>query len=41
MLGVLQQDDQVDPTPAMRTLGIELTPLDDALRECLKNPEER
>jgi len=41
MLGVLQQDDRVDPTPAIRALGIELTPLDDALRECLTNPEER
>lgn len=38
MLGVLQHDDQVDPLPAARALGIDLTPLDEALRECLAAP---
>ena len=32
MLDVLEQDDAVDPEPAWRALGIELTPLDTALR---------
>ncbi|MCY4212914.1 MAG: NAD(P)H-binding protein [Gammaproteobacteria bacterium] len=32
MLEVLEQDDAVDPEPARRALGIELTPLDRALR---------
>lgn len=32
MLGVLEQDDQIDPQPACEMLGIELTPLDAALR---------
>ena len=32
MLGVLEQDDVIDPVPACKRLGIELTPLDDALR---------
>ena len=32
MLGVLEQDDAVDPQPAQEALGIALTPLDDALR---------
>ena len=32
MLEVLEQDDAVDPQPAQQALGIELTPLDDALR---------
>ena len=32
MLGVLEQDDAVDPLPAAQALGIALTPLDDALR---------
>ncbi|MCY4343804.1 MAG: hypothetical protein OXE83_09565 [Gammaproteobacteria bacterium] len=31
MLEVLEQDDAVDPEPARRALGIELTPLDRAL----------
>ncbi|MEM7409884.1 MAG: NAD(P)H-binding protein [Myxococcota bacterium] len=33
MLGVLEHDDQIDPSPACEQLGITLTPLDDALRE--------
>jgi len=32
MLGVLEQDDRIDPQAACEMLGIELTPLDDALR---------
>ena len=35
MLGVLQHDDQVDPTEACTRLGIELTPLDETLRRCV------
>jgi uncharacterized protein YbjT (DUF2867 family) len=35
MLGVLEQDDRVDPAPACAKLGIELTPLDETLRRCL------
>ena len=40
MLGVLQQDDQVDPAPAAQALGIDLSPLEEALRECLGAQEE-
>jgi uncharacterized protein YbjT (DUF2867 family) len=36
MLDVLEHDDGVDPEPACRTLGLELTPLDDTLRRCLQ-----
>ncbi|MFP8877593.1 MAG: NAD(P)H-binding protein [Myxococcota bacterium] len=39
MLGVLQHDDRVDAAPAARALGIDLSPLDDALRECLASEE--
>jgi NADH dehydrogenase len=35
MLGVIERDDAIDPEPARARLGIELTPLDDALREAL------
>ena len=35
MLGVLEHDDAIDPEPARAKLGIELTPLDAALREAL------
>lgn len=35
MLGVLEHDDSVDPAPACRALGIELTALDTTLRRCL------
>ncbi len=35
MLGVLEHDDRVDPTPACRALGIQLTPLDETLRRSL------
>jgi len=35
MLGVLERDDAIDPEPARARLGIELTPLDTALREAL------
>ena len=31
MLGVLEHDDDIDPAPACRRLGLELTPLDDTL----------
>ena len=33
MLGVLEHDDRIDPAPACARLGIDLTPLDDALRQ--------
>jgi NADH dehydrogenase len=39
MLGVLEHDDDVDPEPARRALGIELTPLDEALRRGLTDEE--
>ncbi len=32
MLGVLEHDDHIDPAPAARQLGLELTPLDETLR---------
>jgi NADH dehydrogenase len=35
MLGVLEQDDSIDPGPACARLGLKLTPLDDTLRRCL------
>ncbi len=35
MLGVLDHDDCVDPEPARRALGIELTPLDESLARCV------
>jgi NADH dehydrogenase len=38
MLGVLEHDDRVDPLPACRALGLELTPLDVTLRRCLEPP---
>ena len=40
MLGVLEHDDDVDPAPAARRLGIELTPLDETLRRALLAGEE-
>jgi uncharacterized protein YbjT (DUF2867 family) len=36
MLGVLDHDDAIDPEPACRSLGIELTPLDVSLRRALE-----
>ena len=33
MLGVLEHDDAIDPEPACKTLGLELTPLDTALEQ--------
>ncbi len=39
MLGVLEHDDCVDPGPACRALGIELTPLDETLRRVLTRPD--
>ena len=36
MLGVLDHDDAIDPGPACRALGIELTPLDVTLRRALE-----
>lgn len=35
MLGVLDHDDRIDPLPAARTLGIELTALEEMLDRCL------
>ena len=40
MLGVLQQDDDVDTSRACSLLGIELTPLDEVLRRCFAQEEE-
>jgi NADH dehydrogenase len=37
MLGVLEHDDDVDPAPACRRLGITLTPLDEALGRAFTN----
>ena len=36
MLRVLDHDDNIDPLPACRELGIDLTPLNDALARCLR-----
>jgi NADH dehydrogenase len=36
MLEVLEHDDRVDPAPACRALGLELTPLSETLRRCLE-----
>jgi NADH dehydrogenase len=41
MLGVLETDDAIDPQPARAKLGIELTPLDTALREALREGDAR
>jgi uncharacterized protein YbjT (DUF2867 family) len=41
MLGVLESDDAIDPEPARAMLGIPLTPLDDALREALREEGSR
>jgi NADH dehydrogenase len=41
MLGVLETDDAIDPEPARAALGIELTPLDAALREALLEGDAR
>ena len=38
MLDVLDHDDDVDLAPACRSLGLELTPLDETLRRCLRSP---
>ena len=35
MLGVLDHDDRIDPLPAARALGIELTTLEETLARCL------
>jgi NADH dehydrogenase len=40
MLGVLQQDDDVDTSRACSLLDIELTPLDEVLRDCFAPEEE-
>ena len=37
MLGVLDHDDDVDVAPACRSLGLELTALDETLRRCLRS----
>jgi uncharacterized protein YbjT (DUF2867 family) len=42
MLGVLEHDDDIDPGPTCRRLGIGLTPLDETLRRALRaEGEER
>ena len=41
MLGVLDHDDDVDVVPARKSLGLELTPLDETLRRCLGSPQSR
>lgn len=41
MLGVLERDDAIDPEPARARLGIELTPLDVALRESFTEASAR
>jgi NADH dehydrogenase len=41
MLGVLEHDDRIDPAPACRALGIELTPLAETLRRSLEAPRGR
>ena len=41
MLGVLEHDDRIDPAPACRALGLELTPLAETLRRCLEAPGAR
>jgi NADH dehydrogenase len=40
MLGVLEHDDDIDPGPSCRRLGIGLTPLDETLRRALRAQEE-
>jgi len=35
MLEVLEQDDEIDPAPSCRALGLTLTPLDETLRRCV------
>jgi NADH dehydrogenase len=40
MLGVLEHDDDIDPTQVCRRLGIQLTPLDETLRRALLTSEE-
>lgn len=35
MLEVLEHDDDIDPGPACRALGLKLTPLDETLRRCV------
>jgi len=37
MLEVLERDDRIDPTPACRALGLDLTPLDATLRRALES----
>ncbi|MCH2169384.1 NAD(P)H-binding protein [Myxococcota bacterium] len=39
MLGVLDHDDNIDPSESCRRLGIQLTPLEETLRRCV-GPEE-
>ena len=36
MLGVLDRDDRIDPSPCCERLGLALTPLDETLRRCLR-----
>ena len=35
MLGVLDHDDNIDPSPACELLGLTLTPLDEAIGRCI------
>jgi len=41
MLGVLERDDEIDPAPACRRLGLSLTPLSETLRRCAGPGAER
>lgn len=40
MLGVLEHDDDVDPFPACRRLGLTLTPLDETLDHTFAIPSQ-
>ena len=39
MLGVLDHDDHLDPGESLAALGLKLTPLNEALRLCLRSPD--
>jgi hypothetical protein len=39
-LEVILADDEIDPEPARRKLGIQLTPLEEILRRCVGPPDD-